>query len=418
MGLLTLLASISLTAARGLMRGNKVAEAATIVQQYLQNAQVRAITNGRPVAVFLDRVSPAGDLNGNPVPANYTVNRLQLGEVFPPYMGDQLGAVGKLINYLGTPSPYANAIEFVPLPGAQNDSAKVQSGFGFLQSGILNQGFIRELDLLEVEGSTVFFAIGDYKQVTDTLGGGTRIIVPFANAMVVPHIPLSAADQFVRFKVYRQPTKSLAGSVALPRGACVDLALSGVGPAESVVASPVGAPIHTRPIGSVFKHGVLATTSSPSAFNRIGIVFDAQGKLSYVLHERTNPSTGNLERVVDSVPSTLYLLVGRTEQVLSGYQPPTVAYSNSAYPVQLNNSYITAILQQGADGVPPSNLMDSENVWITCNPFTGEVRSAPVGAIAEDELAAMRAAAGGDNPALIERLMRHARRLAAAGMRN
>jgi hypothetical protein len=299
------------------------------------------------------------------------------------------------------------------------------SNGGFVKAGdfIEFPGVDRQFRIESIDNRGAVWAIHFFNPPTSysalVMGKANRnpIYESNDNSVASPLLSISGSRE-TSFRIYRQPTKSLAGSVALPRGACVDLAVSGVGPAESVVASPVGGPIHTRPFGSVLKHGALPTNPSPSAFNRTGIVFDAQGKLSYVLHERTNPSTGNLERVIDSVPSTLYLLIGRTEQVLSGYQPPTVAYSNSAYPVQLNNSYITSMQQQGGDGIPPSNLMDSENIWITCNPFTGEVRSAPVGAIAEDELAAMRAAAGGDNPALIERLMRHARRLAAAGMRN
>jgi type II secretory pathway pseudopilin PulG len=381
MGLLTLLASISLTAARGLMRGNKVAEAATIVQQYLQNAQVRAITNGRPVAVFLDRVSPAGDSVGNPVPANYTVNRLQLGEVFPPYMGDQLGTQGELRD-----------VHISPIRPSDNHADEIVFSSVDVQSGLLQpNGFVKRGDLIEFVGHEGIFRIESISPPDSGLIT-VRFFNPPAtyNAASAPSdikssmptlLPLTTAPKQVSFRIYRQPTKSLAGSVALPRGACVDLSLSGIGPRDSIVS------------GSATLRVSSFASQSLGNFSRVGVVFDSQGRMSYLLHELMND--GALVRAITPASSTLYLMVGRSDQVLPGFP------SN---PGNLNVSYETAITNQGADGVPPSNLLDTENVWITCNPFTGEVRSAPV--------------ADTGNGSNIENMISQSRRLAAAGMRN
>lgn len=448
MGLLTLLASISLTAARGLMRGNKVAEAATIVQQYLQNAQVRAITNGRPVAVFLDRVSPAGNESGNPVPANYTVNRLQLGEVFPPYMGDQLGAVGVLgnLDYIDPTlqdgagrSADTRVVQPTETPDGYADM--ITFAFSDVAAGLGTGGFVKPGDSIEFVGHEGRFRIEHIRRLPNDINP-VQVEVHFFNPPTTYNqllslktvaqrhniyethfssnatlLPVTTPPQQVQFRIYRQPTKSLAGSVTLPRGAAVDLSASGIGVGDS--GAGAGKFRWTPPTLAL---GSPARTlqPSPADFSRLGIVFDSQGKVSYISYEDSNTyrttSNGALAPVRRwgsfDASSTVYLMVGRSEQVLPSFP------EDASSVVALNNSYTNAIKLLGGDGVPPSNLMDSENVWITCNPFTGEVRSAAVGAIGEDELAAMRVAAGGDNPALIERLMRHARRLAAAGMRN
>jgi type II secretory pathway pseudopilin PulG len=406
MGLLTLLASISLTAARGLMRGNKVAEAATIVQQYLQNAQVRAITNGRPVAVFLDRVSPAGDLNGNPVPANYTVNRLQLGEVFPPYMGDELETFGQLLPLSVAPpnNHLGSKLRFIPqppppAPPIPNSSIKVASGFGFFQSGNFVQGFITVGDSIEIEGTPVLFEILNIiPNPTGSVAG--TIDVEFSNSIsgtwssnkgqMAKQLGINSdATVMRRFKIYRQPTKSLAGSVSLPRGACIDLSVSGLGIDNNAAD------------GNLFSIASAPSNVGNSDFSRVAIVFDAQGKLSYLMDET---STRTPPRIMYPAPSMLYLMIGRTDQVLPGM---------SGNPIKLQ-----ALQPADTGELPPGNLLDSENVWITCNPFTGEVKSSPVAAIDPTDLDDVRDAIARNASEVIEPIVRRTRRLAAAGMRN
>ena len=98
MAVLTILATMALTTLKGLLKDQKVTQAARLAQQYIETAKIRAITSGRPVAVFLERVSLNGDsLNpGAPRPENYMATRLSIGEVFPPYIGDVDSAEGAL----------------------------------------------------------------------------------------------------------------------------------------------------------------------------------------------------------------------------------------------------------------------------------------------------------------------------------
>lgn len=366
MGLLTLLATFSLSGMRDLMRSQKVTQASTLVKQYLQNAQIRAITNGRPVAVFLDRVSMVGDRSvpvGNPnydlsLPANYTVTRLQFGEVFPAYVGDLEDTFCELGD--SDNNRYVDFIAFGTAPGSLNDRSKVISGFGFYTGNILTPGFLQPGDMVQIEGSEAFFTIGDYKFTSETEGLG-RIVVPVVNSMITPQLPVPVGtNQLRRFKVYRQPTKSLVGAVSLPRGTCVDLSLSGQGPISN------GCQLGEFSLGTAPSAG---NNPSPSDFSRIGIVFDAQGRVSYLMDENSLRSPARTPPI--TVSSTLYLLVGRTDQVVPGLR------TSNATPA-------VAALQAAGGELPPGNLLDPENVWITCNPFTGEIKSSPMTTVVVD----------------------------------
>jgi type II secretory pathway pseudopilin PulG len=370
MGLLILLTSLSLNTLKGLLRSQKVTQAATLVKQYFENAQIRAVTNGRPVAVFLDRLSV------DTVPGSLTVTRLQFGEVFPPYVGDEEGAVGRLVDTSMPPDGYADELVFDSVVGSPNERVKVISGFGFFDGNTFVPGFIRPGDLIEIEGTTAIFDIGDYIGRTNAEASG-QIVVPLNNFGIATQLPIrSGLSALRKFKVYRQPTKSMVGTVTLPRGTCIDLSLSGIGPVDNSVVA-----------GTFFPP---PAAGGPGNFSRVGIVFDAQGRASYMLQEVM--INGQL---TPSAPSTIianvYLMIGRTDQVLPGF-PGTVPDS------------VTAALQQPGTELPQSNLLDPENVWISCNPFTGEIKSSPV--------------AGVDQPADLIESVRQARQLAVAGLSN
>ena len=64
MGVLTILATLSLTTVKGLLKDQKISQAGRLVEQYFESARIRALTNGRPVAVFLERVDLTGDASG------------------------------------------------------------------------------------------------------------------------------------------------------------------------------------------------------------------------------------------------------------------------------------------------------------------------------------------------------------------
>lgn len=435
MALLILLASISLGAMKSLLRGQKVSQASVVVRQYLQNAQMRAVASGRPVAVFLDRISMANSGTGStPTAANYSVTRLQFGEVFPPYTGDIDGVSGLLREFDFTDSAtawvkdgsgnfatsrmpfdnHADAVEFA--------LADVLSGFGTGDSdSATNPGFVKPGDLIEFEGFTGKFVIERYKLI-----GASNVVVQFFNppstyslarslkstgarhsiyessdhSAVTPQLSLSVPGgappgyvptKQVRFRIYRQPTRSMVGSLVLPRGTCIDLSVSGVGLNDN---GPDGGTfgLATAPAG--------LGTPSASDFSRLGLVFNSEGRLAYIIDDNTMRTPSRI--ALDS-SSMVYLMVGRTDQVLPGFPTNSIKMAATQHP------------DYGASELPKSNLSDPENVWVTCNPFTGEVKTSPNGAV---DLSAKWAAVQANATTPVFDVVSQARSLAAAGMTN
>jgi hypothetical protein len=342
----------------------------------------------------MERVSLVGDSSGAAIPANFISTRLSIGEVFPPYTGDVIGATGSMwdINFNihggGATEPRANdnfadQIRFA-VPG------DVASGFG-------TGGFISVGDTIEFEGYNGRFTIEDISAV------GNEIAVTFFNppelynarryniapgswhttfeathARVPPQIPVTNSSILeidgatpstpsslpaVGFRVYRRPTKSLVGSVALPRGICIDLAASGFGPYSSGAGDPT----------SVFSAATLPLIPDTPAnqvksgnYSRIGVLFSADGRLSGVVAE--NNIGGIRAYGGGEAAQVLHLLVGKSEQVALG------------------NNIMLRSLPSDRDQFQ-SNVLDPANVWISCNPFTGEILASPVAAVPDPILA-------------------------------
>ncbi len=402
-GLVLFLASFSIGMMRTLLHGQKVSQAATLVQQYLQNAQIRAITNGRPVAVYLDRVGTTGDGAtpiAGPVPANYMAARLQLGEVFPPYVGDVLNATGMLKDVGNV--QYGPQVTTRP---SDSHADEITFASADVASGLSSQGFVKENDFIQIDGCDQYFRIENIS--SDANGTHVRFFNPPATynnlraakllnaptsidqtyevslAMTSPQLALSAPRRS-GFRIFRQPTKSMVGAITLPRGTCVDLSLSGFGPSDSGVVLNGALHLDSAPLPS--------GQPQPSYFSRVGIVFDAQGRMSYVMLEN-NVGSG-LKRSFVAASSKLNLMIGRTEQVLPGFPTTTIQ---------------TAAKKNVRDALPLSNLMDPENVWVTSNPFTGDVTTSPV--------ASVTAPIDPDPDEFNPIYVRQARQLATAGAR-
>lgn len=429
---LLVLASISLTAMKGLLRGQKVGQAAITVKQYLQNAQIRALASGRPVAVFMDRVSMVGDSN-NPTSQNFTVTRLQFGEVFPAYEGDTEDAAGtfaKVDFNSMNPKPTSRLLQ----PGNNDDSSadriifdlsKVTAAFG---NGNPNTGgFVNPGDFIEFRNYKGRFVIEAYARIAATPPATSDLVeVHFFNppetyasersrkvskneplhpiyedsdhAAVEPQpLPIGASN--IKFKIFRQPTRSLVGSIVLPRGTCVDLSVSGIGITDNV---PDG--------GSFGLKTIPPSSVGRSDFSRIGLVFNSDGRLAYILDENTR-RTNKPRRIPISASSVVYLMVGRSDQVLPGFDGNNGKLAALQHPDPTVNP-------AGAAELPKSNLMDSENVWVTCNPFTGEVRSAPVAEQTPSDIAQKLLDIQNTAATPISDIIRKSRDFAASGLSN
>ncbi len=413
MGILTILATLSLTTVKALLKDQKITQAAQLAKEYFETARLRALTSGRPVAVFLDRVSVVGDAQGNAIPANFITTRLSIGEVFPPYTGDVIGATGTMwdINmdlHAGAPNQ--------PRQG-DNFADQIRFNVWDVASGFGPGGFVSVGDTIEFEGYNGRFTIEAIEQAASgevavtffnppelynvnryPIASNNRdAIFEATHSRVPPQIPVSGATltgrtvaststslSAVAFRVYRRPTKSMVGSIALPRGVCIDLAASGFGPYSAGAGD----------LTSIFSANMLpGVADSPASqlksgsYSRIGVMFSADGRLSGVVAEN---SIGGVKAYGGSEASqVLHLMVGKSEQVAIGNA--TMQRSSPSDRDQFQ-----------------SNLLDPENIWISCNPFTGEVRTSQAAAVSDTVLS---------NQNIVE-IVRASRSLAIAGVRN
>lgn len=389
-GVLTLLATLSLSTVKNLLKDQKVTQASRLVQQYIETAKIRAITSRRPVAVFVERVGKTS--NGTFDPANFTATRLSMGEVFPAYAGDIIDATGTLWDVDFTSST------FDPCRVADRHADQIRFAPEDVFSGLGTQtepGFVRNGDLIQFEGSQEFFLIEDLtpiaspeyvaERVTGS-SGNTEFALTFFNpprpnvynncpntivsgnySTKPPALPIfgsipslsspteatpaSVSPRRVKFRIFRRPTKSLVGAITLPRGTCIDLWASGTGRSG---AGLLDAPSPTLQANE---------TVTPASYSRIAIVFDPTGKPNGIFQDnRVVVHDGTATRVaVDDfvglpLQAKLYLLVGRTDQV----------NNTASRPAESDREIVL------------SNILDASNSWISINPLTGLVSSSPV----------------------------------------
>lgn len=460
MAILTILATLSLTTVRGLLKDQKVTQSARMVEQYFETAKLRAITNGRPVAVFLERVALEGGAAGAPVEANYTVTRLSLGEVFPAYSGDIVNAQGQLwdvdfmLNSSVPGGPYPDRASRGGSGAGVGDGfadqiridfTSVFSGFGTpTEPGMIAVGdtiefpaysrrfVIERIDAVTGQGGVGQVAVTFFNPPSPTVYNPLlnpvnfpRILEPSysttepsldANGAVAPGINGStefntAAPPSVDFRIYRRPTKSMLGAITLPRGTCIDLYASGVGPSASA-ADGNFTPFFCRsghPTLSGVAPGFIPTAAAPdtpsrSSFSRVGIVFDETGRVSGIFRDDKIIGSSGLPQPNGyygfDANSVLHLLIGRSDQVLIDPDSNNESAFRMARATNDDRDQVRA------------NILDPNNAWISVNPLTGLITTSPVNQVADATLSA--AVTNADYAAVVS----EARRLSTVGVNN
>lgn len=328
-GIVVTLAAVTLPSLREVLKDQKITQAARQVQAYFETAKGKAMASGRPVGVLLDRLSYAGP-NNNLI-TNSTCLRLSMAEVLPPYCGDIQGATAQLVVGSGTYPGYANQAR-LPILTCPTAASIISSG-----------------DFISFGDNPLTFMV-NATPTTTTVAGNVYVVLSLAN-------PTEAKTELVwplersldlPFRVFRKPGKSLTSGLDLPKGICIDLTASGVGP-----------------IGRNFSPDIIAgdpswSTVAAADFKGIYIIFDPNGNVQRIYQGVGGGGTYMLSTYVPT--STIHLLLGKTDQVL----PPT-----------LISPFDGSTIQTGRD-VATSNLMDSESLWMSINPFTGSVYSSAV----------------------------------------
>lgn len=323
--IITIFAAITLPSVKTLLHGQKITQGARMVQAHIESARSRAIASGSFVAVILERKLSTG--------AEYnTVLSLSIGNTFPPYEGDTLGATGLLTDSFARNS---SGIYATGMDGAYDQLTISAVDGALVTSDVFGVG-----DFIRIGGRENLFVITD----KPTGSGAIR----FANPPYYTHtdgtqwptqepqLPITGSST-ASFKIFRKPTKSLVQATKLPRGTCIDLSVSGL-----------------QQSGTQF-----ADLTAP-----VMIVFDERGSVAFI----------NTGTTISQRPSgVIHLLVGRTEQVAAAGMRQSLADPNDS----------TAF---------SANLNDAENRWVSINPTTGEVHTSPVQVGSETAAFAVRLA--------------------------
>ncbi len=343
MAIIVLLASLTLPSVKNLLKDQRISQAARIVQGFAEAAKSKSIASGRRVALVLERArsDAAGGLGSDALIANDTCIRLSLAEVFPPYEGDWSGSTARVFDTSG--DGFVDSIEIPVSQAASLTGANpLVSAGDLVELADRNQGFIvTAAPTVQMSSGGLGINVVQISLANPPMNNGRQSHEP-----IWPLTPELAAGAEVTFRIYRKPSKMLAGSVVLPRGTCIDLSISGVGPS--------GRDFSTRAItpGAV-------TTPTAGDFGPIYVVFSPRGSVEIAYYQgRTMSGVNQISNIQRVFPRGIFhFLVGRNDQVDPGYLTPNAMNAVS-----------------GRDEFRP-NALDPANVWVSINPYSGAIYS-------------------------------------------
>lgn len=360
--IIVLLASVTLPSLKTILKDRKTSSAATQIRAYLESAKARGIAKNRDVAVVIERMplEPLEDEASKYIHRNTAV-RLSMADVLPPYRGDLnysvvnlSAAPSSIAGYnpqppppLGQPAPWLNEIT---IDLNANPTARY-----FLNLGD-EIAFDDQSHRFEIVQITPFPI-----QASDT---SATIVIwnqpPYNNPPpsrkgtmpIHPVVPLVAGDH--RFRIYSKPRRLFSKTLDLPKGTCIDLSLSGVG--------PNGRGFSTEMIHDVPNLDAPATPQPAAFFKPIYVVFNSRGTVSCLYGNAAGAST--MDRYLPL--GNIYLMVGRTDQVFrfANAGDPTQDLSNLSNGVSPNDPFI-------------NNLADSSAYWVKIAPNSGQISTAP-----------------------------------------
>jgi prepilin-type N-terminal cleavage/methylation domain-containing protein len=337
MAIVVLLAGLTLPSVKNLLKDQKIGQAARVVQGFAESAKARAIASGRRVALVLERArtDDKGGAGNDSLIANDTCIRMSLGEVFPPYEGDWSGTTATVYDKSGD-----GFVDWMEIPAAQ--AASLTGSSPMVSTG----------DLVELADRNQGFIISGVK--SGNSASGTPVVQlalanpPYFNGKqcnepIWPLTPALDSGAEVSFRIYRTPSKMMAGSVVLPRGTCVDLSMSGVGPSG-------------RDFSTFSINAPTGSTASAGDFGAVYLVFSPRGTLELAYYQsRTSSGVPSVVRVLPN--GIFHLLIGRTDQV-----DPLYGTSSSVAAVSTRDDF-------------KANLVDPANVWVSVNPYSGMIYS-------------------------------------------
>lgn len=398
----TLLSALTLPTLRTVMTQRKTSQASILVKNILEAARARAIAQGRPVAVVLERLSSRAERNPNydssqpttqanfPLQSNNASNtdylsnyelyntciRLSLAETPAPIVFEEVefNVTGNalFIKNAGLDSRFAQCVKagsliefpFVPLINRQ-----------LLVLGVTYLG----------SDATVTF---------DNPATGTpAATAAYINNMIITRQPVrspipstpAGTSAPTRMSVQMLPQPIASQFVDLPKGTCIDLSLSGF--ASDVRWTTKNETdqriVNLRDARRHFASDWIVTKMEPSAMylRPVYIVFSSSGVLESVIMNGIVDTTGlpavNGVQFINRYEAhdDVYLFVGRSDQIirvdsLMGATGLAATQNGSAatsiYPADLEAQNIKA------------NINDTSAQWVRISPNSGAISVATV----------------------------------------
>lgn len=354
MAILILLAAVTLPSVKGLLKDQKISQGARVVQGFLESCKSRAIATGRPVACILDRNFLDG--SGPGVSANDTVTRMSVGEVFPPYQGDWADAVVSITAHPTIPGRQVASLPLAQAASLWDSANSITSGLvsidDFIQLGDSRRLYRIAEDIGVTTGTppvlNIVFENPPIDPVNSLPLNNPAFLVPTVEPTIFPPTPM-------KFRIYRKPSKSMAGSITLPRGICVDLSVSGYGQSG-------------RQFGAEAISG--AAPAPAGYYGPVYIVFNASGKLQD-LYYHTTVNGAHTSALRFPASGVVHLMVGKTEQVFSNPE------GTATLPGYLSQTPIPSPAATVRDETT-YNILDASNYWVSVNPYSGAIYSAQV----------------------------------------
>lgn len=320
---LSILAAISLPIAKEMIADQQASRTARGITSYIDRIRNRAIAEGRPMGILIERVANVDNAFGRA----HSV-RLRTMSGMPPYRGDTADSVAQIqiggSSVLFEPSDnqlLTLSASLVANPSVTGDTDDLRAP-------------IRNGDFIELPGGRLVPFNMVYRDLTapDTVKVSLRLELqePVTGSETFPSSSNSSllTPRNVSYRIHRRPAVSSAAPFDMPKGMAIDLNYSGLGSSGSQFAPDVTDP----------------ATPAPN----IAIVFGADG---------TVISTSQTADGIGPPPAgQIFFCIGETDGV------------------RTDDLFST-------ENRATANLMNPESIWLVINPSTGRVVTSPFASV-------------------------------------
>ena len=320
---ISILAAIALPIAKNMIADQHASRTARGITSYMDRIRNRAIAEGRPMGVLIERFATIGNGYGR---AHSVRLRTMMG--MPPYSGDSSNSTASLqidgISVHFTPSEnqlLTLSASMIADPGMAGDVDDLRAP-------------VRTGDFIELPGGRLVpFAIV-FRGLTEP--DITPVVIqldlqePNSGSETFPSASTSLliSPRSVPYKIHRRPAVSSAAPFDLPKGMAIDLNYSGLGTSGNQFAPDI-------------------TNLTIPAYN-IAIIFGADGKV--ISASQTSDGIG------PPPIGQLFFCIGETDGV------------------RIDNLF-------SVERRSLANLLNPDSIWLMINPGTGRVVTAPFAAV-------------------------------------